>query len=128
MSDRPAAIVGVALPCLAAVVAAFLEVLLTPLYVGSVIVPVCIVAAVVSNVAFVVLAFRSAESIPVAALPTLLWVVVVLGLSATGPGGDVLLSTGGHGQSAVTYGFIASGLVAGTITVVRMAGQLPARR
>lgn len=109
---------GVAVLCGCAVLAALLELLLVPLYVGSAVVPVAVVGAVAGNILLPRMARTLIDSTLAAVAPFLSWLVVVLvvGLMAR-PEGDVVLPGGGTLQW-VSYGVLLGGAAAGVVTVV----------
>lgn len=109
---------GVAFCALCAVVAAILTVLLTPLYWGGAIMPVCVLLAVAANVGLPLLARQLGAAPLVSGVPFLLWVITVLVLGMSRPEGDVLLPAGSGAQPWVTYGMLAAGTLAGGITVM----------
>jgi hypothetical protein len=111
-------IVGIVVCCATAVLAGVISVLLTPLYWGSVLVPVSVVLAAASNVCLPVLARRFGRSGFAAALPFVVWLITVIALSITRPEGDVLLPGGKAGQLWVTYGMVLAGGVAGSLTLM----------
>jgi hypothetical protein len=118
--DRQNAVswIGLLLVCLCAVLAAILELLLVPVYVGSVVLPVAVVLAVASNIALPRLAFGIFPRALAAAAPFVLWLVVVFVFGVFGrPEGDVILP-GGSSVQLVSYGVLLGGALAGTITVV----------
>ncbi len=102
---------------LAAVLAALVAVLLTPLYWGSVLVPLAVVLAVAVNIALPMLVRRLGLSPLAAALPYLLWLLTVVLLGSSRPEGDVLLPAGNGAQPWVTYGMLAGGALAGGLTL-----------
>jgi len=109
---------------LAFVVPAFLaliEVLWLPLRVGSVLLPVSVVAAVVGNALLVTLAAEVSGSRIVGALPAVAWLAVVLRASLPRPEGDLLL-LGGGSLGVVTLAFIGLGMVSALAAVGRMLG------
>ncbi len=114
---------AVLLICLSAALAATLEALLVPLYAGSTLVPVAVVAALVTNVGLPLLARTVVPSMLGVALPFVSWLVVIIGFGVLGrPEGDVILP-GGNPQW-VAYGVLLGGALAGTITVVSIAPGL----
>jgi Family of unknown function (DUF6113) len=117
-------VAGLVLCAGAALLAALIEVLLTPLYVGRWLFPVTLVLAIFTNVALPLTAQRLAGNIAAAAVPLVLWVVAVLVLSLPKPEGDVLLPAGSGGQQWVSYGLILVGAGAGAITLARSAVRL----
>ncbi len=117
---------GVVLLCAAGALAGLLELLLVPLYAGSVIIPVAVLLAVLTNFVLPRLARGLVPSAAAAIAPFLLWLVVVLGLSViTRPEGDVLLP--GGSLQWVSYGLLLGGGLAGVIGVVTSAPPPPQR-
>ncbi len=116
---------GVALLCGCAVLSGVLELFLVPLYAGSVLVPIAVVAAVASNVALPRLARALVATTAATVLPFLFWLlaVIVVGLLPR-PEGDVVLPGGGALQ-LVAYGVLLGGALAGTVTVVMSGGRRP---
>ncbi len=110
-------IAGIVGCCLSGLLAGLLCVLLTPLYWGSVLVPVSVALAVAANVCLPMLAARLGASRPVAAVPFLLWVVAIIVLGMSRPEGDVLLPAGKGAQPWVTYGMLLAGALAGGVTL-----------
>jgi hypothetical protein len=102
---------------------AILETMLVPYRIGTVIVPVAIVGAVLSNSVLPVLAWRTRRSVPAAALPFGVWVITVLFLSQSRPEGDVLLPGGKSGITYVSYGLLVAGFVAGLATLVWLGNR-----
>jgi hypothetical protein len=120
---------GVTLLALSGALAALLETLLVPLYVGSVIVPVSILLAVLSNVALPRLARSLVPRTAAAFAPFLAWLIVVIGFGVfTRPEGDVVLPGSPTGAELVTYGLLGAGVIAGTATVVGLAPHPASRR
>lgn len=119
--------VGVVVLCLCAVLAGVLECLLTPLYAGSHLVPVAVLAAIVSNVALPRLARTLVPNLLGTGLPFLAWLVVlvVFGVMAR-PEGDVILP--GGSVQLVSYGVMLGGALAGVITVVTATPARPPQR
>lgn len=121
-------IAGIVACCVMGALAALLSVLLTPLYWGSALVPVSVVLAVASNVGLPILATRLGASRPVAAIPFVLWVVVVVALGVSRPEGDVLLPAGNGAQPWVTYGMLLAGALAGGVTLATQIAGTPTGR
>jgi len=118
--------VGIVVCAVSAVLAAIITVLLTPLYWGSMLAPVSVLLAIVANVALPLLTRWLGASPMASGVPFVLWLLAVLGLGTSRPEGDVLLPAGGGGQPWVTYGMMAAGALAGSITVVTLTlGQMP---
>lgn len=108
---------AIVLICLSAALAAMLEALLVPLYAGSTLVPVAVVAALASNVGLPLLARTVVPTMLGMALPFVAWLVVIVGFGVVArPEGDVILP-GGNPQW-VAYGVLLGGALAGTVTVV----------
>jgi hypothetical protein len=113
---------GVVLICLVAILAALFEALLVPYYVGTVIMPVSVVAAILGNVLLPRMARALVPRTLAAALPFLAWLVVVVGFGVLArPEGDVILPGNPHAVEYVVYGMLLCGGVAGTVTVVASA-------
>lgn len=112
--------------CACAVLSGLLEVLFVPLYVGSVIVPVAVVAALAGNVVLPRWGLQALHRGIGGALPALCWLVTVLGLATVPrPEGDVLVA-GGNAQAYVFYGVLLAGAVAAMVTVVAGTSAPPA--
>ncbi len=115
-----AAWVAVVLICLSAALAGMLQALLVPLYAGSTLIPVAVLAALASNIALPLLARTVVPTTAGLALPFVSWLVVVIGFGVLGrPEGDIVLP-GGDPQW-VAYGVLLGGALAGTVTVVASA-------
>ncbi|WP_375504029.1 hypothetical protein [uncultured Jatrophihabitans sp.] len=116
---------AVVLVCLSAALAALLEALLVPLYAGSVLVPIAVVAALASNVGLPLLARAAVPSMIGVALPYVAWLIAIIGFGVFGrPEGDIILP-GGNPQW-VAYGVLLGGALAGMVTVVSIAPRLGA--
>ncbi len=116
-----------ALLCGCAVISALLELLFVPFYVGSTIVPVVVVAALVGNVVLPRWGFAATGRAAGAVLPLVCWLVVVLGLTMyQRPEGDIFV-LGGNGQQWTFYALLLVGAAAGFATIVLSAGGIPAR-
>lgn len=99
---------------------ALLEALLVPLYAGSVLVPVTIAAALLSNIALPRLARNLVPRTLAAVLPFAAWLVVIVAFGVFArPEGDVILP--GGSIQWVSYAMLLGGALAGTITVVSAA-------
>jgi hypothetical protein len=104
--------------CLAAWLAGLIEVLLVPVYIGSVLVPVTILFGLATSVALPRLARAAVPSTAAAVLPFLVWLFTVVWLAMTPRAeGDVLVRAG-VGEQWVFYGLLLGGTIAGTVTVV----------
>lgn len=116
----------VALLAACGLLSGLIETLLVPLYVGSQLLPVSVVIAIVVNY---LLCSSSARTIgrPIGAVITLvLWVLPVLILPEVQPaGGDVLILGGSSTQQYVYYALILLGAGAGIVAVVRTIGPRP---
>jgi hypothetical protein len=115
---------GVVVVCAVAVLAAALEALLVPSYVGSTPVPIAVVLALVSNAALPRLGYRLVPRALAAIAPFGCWLVVifVFGVVAR-PEGDVIMP--GGSLQWVSYGVMLGGALVGTLSVVF---ALPPRR
>ena len=100
-----------------AALCALLESLFVPLYSGSTLVPVTVLATVVTNAGLPLLARAVVPSTRAVAAPFVVWLVVVVGFGVlTRPEGDVILP-GGDPQW-VSYAVLLGGALVGTITVI----------
>lgn len=109
----------------AAVVAGWLaavEVFWLPLRVEGVPVPLSVPAAVVGNLLLVTAAARLSGSRLVGVLPALVWLAVALAGSVPRPEGDLLITGGTTGSSAVALSFLLLGVVAAAFAVGRTLG------
>jgi hypothetical protein len=110
---------GVAACTGAAVLAALVESLLIPLYVGSVLVPLAPVLAVVGNIVLPSLGRRAVDRTAGAVVPFVGWLITVIALSGIArPEGDVIYPGGGGWLPWVSYGVILGGGSAGVATIV----------
>ena len=115
---------GIAALCATGALAGLLDVLLVPLYVGSTLVPLGALFAIVGNIALPRLAFSLHRTTLAAAAPFLTWLVVVVGFGVvTRPEGDVTLP-GGSAQWG-SYLMLLGGTLVGAGTV---ATAVPPRR
>lgn len=113
---------GVVLVTLSGALSAFIETLLVPLYVGSVIAPVSVVLALVGNVGLPRMAHVLVPRTAVALLPFLGWLAVIVGFGVlTRPEGDVILPGSPTAAEFVTYALLGVGVIAGTATIVALA-------
>jgi hypothetical protein len=104
--------------CLSAWLAGLIEVLLVPVYIGSVLVPATVLFGLVTNVALPRLARVAVPSTAAAVLPFLIWLITVVWLAMTPRAeGDVLVRAG-VGEQWVFYGLLLGGTIAGTTAVV----------
>ena len=106
--------------CGSALLAAVLEVMfLTQFYIGTVIVPVVIIAAIAQNLVLPKLGHETVRSTLGAVVPVGVWLVFVLvPVLYNRPEGDLFV-LGEHGQEYAYYGLLFAGAVAGFATVVR---------
>lgn len=110
---------GVALLTVCGALAGLLESLLVPLYWGSVIFPIAIVLALVSNVVLPRLASSLVPRTSAVLAPFAGWLIVVVGFGVVSrPEGDVILPGAPGNLEFVTYGVLLGGALAGTMTVV----------
>jgi Family of unknown function (DUF6113) len=116
------AVLSVLLFTAVAVLSAAIEVLLVPLRMGTTVIPVSVVLAVVGNTLVPVLSRRAVPRTAAAVVPALAWVATVLVLSQSRPEGDVLL-LGSAPLVYVTYALLGVGIVAAMVTVVRGEGR-----
>jgi hypothetical protein len=121
MRSGPIEWISLALICGCAVLSALLELMIVPLYVGSVLLPVAVVAAVVSNLLLPLWGLRVIGTATGAILPFVCWLVVILMLSLVNrPEGDLFV-TATHGQQYNFYGLLLFGSIAGFGVIVRFA-------
>jgi hypothetical protein len=113
---------GLVVLCAAAVLAGLLELLFVPLYLGSVLFPVSILAAVLGNALWPRLGHALVRSGAGAFLPLVAWLVPVLGLSLVGrPEGDVIV-LGGNGQELTFYAVLLLGCLSGFVSAIVVTG------
>jgi hypothetical protein len=109
----------VAVIALCGLFAGLVEVLLVPLYIGSVIMPIAVVCALAGNVALPRLAHSVVPRMSAALAPLLGWLLVVLALDAVArPEGDVILPGTPVSVELVGFGVLFGGALVGTITLV----------
>jgi hypothetical protein len=115
--ERRAGALALVLVCLSAVLSGLLEVLFVPWYVGSTLVPVAAIAAVLGNVALPALAAAATgrAGAGIGALACWFFPVVVLTMYLR-PEGDVIVLAQ-HDQEYTFYGLLLGGTVAGIATV-----------
>ncbi|MDT4911929.1 MAG: hypothetical protein QOC66_1057 [Pseudonocardiales bacterium] len=110
---------GVAVLTICGGLAALLEALLVPLYVGSVIVPIAVVLALAGNILLPRLARSLVPTTPAALAPFAAWLIVMVAFGVLGrPEGDVILPGSPAAAQYVTYGALLGGALVGTVTVV----------
>jgi hypothetical protein len=115
--ERRAGALALVLVCLSAVLFGLLDVFFVPFYVGSTLVPVAAVAAVVGNVALPVLALLATGRAGAGIGAVLCWFVPVVVLTMyIRPEGDVVVLAQ-HDQEYSYYGLLLGGAVAGVVTV-----------
>lgn len=114
--------------CASTVLSALLEVMfLSKFYVGTVIVPVVIVAAVIGNLVLPRWGAEVLASGKGAVIPVVLWLLVVIVLTLYNrPEGDVFV-LGNQGQQYAFYGLLFGGAIAGFVSIVLATGRRPAR-
>jgi len=107
------------LVCASAVLAALLELLfLAQFYIGTVIVPVVILAAIAGNLALPRLGRALIGSTRGAVVPVVLWLIVILVPTLYNrPEGDIFVLAE-HGQQYAYYGLLFAGAIAGFATIV----------
>ena len=119
--ERPGAIewLTFALICGSVVLSAILELMfLSQWYVGTVLVPFVILAAIAGNFALPYWGFSVIGSAKGAIVPVGVWLlVIVFPTLYIRPEGDIFV-LGNHGQSYGFYGLLFAGAIAGFVTVV----------
>jgi hypothetical protein len=121
---KPAALdwAGVVLICAVAALAAVLEALFVPFYIGTVIAPFALLAALVSNAVLPRMARTLVPTTLAAVLPFLTWLVVIIAFGVVArPEGDVILPGAPGEVEAVVYGLLLGGAIAGTVSVATSA-------
>jgi hypothetical protein len=127
---RPWRVTAVVLFTLLGAMSAAIEILLVPLYIGSVIFPITLVLVLIGNVYFPRAVWWLTDSTGLAFLPTVGWVVVLIYFGIVpNPMGDVLLPGYGQGQY-VGQALLVVGLIAGILSaaVHRPPGPNPPPR
>jgi hypothetical protein len=119
---------AVALLCACGVFSGLLELLFVgQYYVGTFVVPVVVVAAVVGNFVLTRWGYRILGRLSGATLPLVFWLLPVLALTMYNrPEGDVIV-TSLYGQQWVYYGVLFLGAGAGLVTIVMLTGGPRAR-
>jgi hypothetical protein len=120
---------GVALLCACAVLSALLELLfIGQFYVGTVIIPLVIIAGLAGNVLLPVWGLRIVHTASGAVLPVVCWLIPILALTMYNrPEGDVMV-LGLYGQQWGFYGLLLIGAGAGFATIVVAGGGAAGRR
>lgn len=121
---------GVVLLTVTGVLSALVEALLVPLYAGTVVVPIAVLMAIVTNSVLPRLARTLVPRTFAGAAPFVAWLVVVVWFGALSrPEGDVILPGAGPGGVVlVTYGVLLGGTLAGAVTLVVMSGPTGSTR
>jgi len=108
--------------CATSFLAGIVEVLLVPLYSGTVILPITVLLGVATTYGFPKLGYWLTTTISGGLLPLVTWFVATLGLAFIGrPEADVVVE-GGNAQQWVLFALIVAGAVVGFATVVRVSG------
>lgn len=102
---------------------AAVEVFWLPLRVGSVPVPVSLLAAVVGNLLLPAWVHRRSGSRLVGLLPVLVWAAVAVGAAVRRPEGDLLISGATTASSVVGLGFLLLGVLAGSFSLGRLLSR-----
>lgn len=126
--DRVVDGVSVAFLTAAALLSGLLEVtFLSQWYVGTVIIPVMILAAIAGNIALPWWGYRILQRPLGSVLPVLAWLLPVLALTMYDrPEGDLFV-LGAYGEDTAFYALLLVGAAGGFATVVLTAGR-PQRR
>lgn len=106
---------------------ALTEVFWLPLRVGSVLVPVSILAAVTGNLLLPSEALRRSGSRAVAVVPGVVWLVVVIAAMMRRPEGDLVIIGRGW-TGTVNLAFLLLGVLAAAVAVGRILGSGPVVR
>jgi len=115
--DRRAGALALVLVCLSAVLFGLLNVFFVPFYVGSSLVPIAAVAAVVGNIALPSLALAATGRAGPGIATVLCWFVPVVVLTMyVRPEGDVIVLAQTD-QEYTFYGLLLGGAIAGLATV-----------
>ena len=119
---------GIVVICGVAAMAAVLESLFVPYYIGTVIAPFAVLGALVSNAVLPRMARVLVPTTLAAALPFLTWLAAIVAFGVVArPEGDVILPGAPGKVEAVVYGVLLGGALAGTVSVVTSAPP-PARK
>jgi hypothetical protein len=125
-ADQAVRWAGLLLLCVAAALAALLELLIVPLYDGGTIMPVTVLFGIVGNVALPRLARALADRTGAMVAVFAAWLLPLVLLAMTPRAeGDVLVRAGGA-EEKVFYALLLGGLVAGVATIV--LAPMPRRR
>ncbi|MGY1813755.1 hypothetical protein [Blastococcus sp. SYSU D00820] len=106
---------------------ALVEVLWLPLRIGTVLVPVSVVAAAVGNLLLVTLTHRVTGSRLAAVLPALVWAAIAVLAAQRRPEGDLLLP-GGGALGTLNLVFLLVGVLAAAVAVGRVLAAPPPRK
>lgn len=104
---------GGLLVAVGAVQAAVLEAFYLPLRIGTILLPVSVLAAVVLNVALPRLMVAATGSRLAGAVPDVLWLLIILVLSLGRPEGDVIVPGNGVGLALLFLGALAGAVGTG---------------
>lgn len=107
---------GALVAVVAAVATAVLAAFLSPLYLGTVRLPLAVLVAVVANYALVWFAFRVTGHRLVALLPGLVWIGTMIRLAAPTTEGDMVLT----GNNWVGLGAVVAGVAAYAVAGFRL--------
>jgi hypothetical protein len=120
---------AIALLCACAAMSALLELLfIGQFYIGTILIPVVVLAALVGNVVLPVWGFRTVHRASGAVLPVVFWLIPILVLTMyTRPEGDLFVITP-YWQEWAFYGLLLAGAVTGFGTIVVLGGGPAARR
>lgn len=116
VSDLALRFTGTLVAVVGAVATAVMAAFLTPLYAGTVRLPVAIVVAVAANYALVWFTYRVTEHKLVALLPGLVWMGVMILFSARTSEGDIVLA----GNNWVGLATIFTGVAAYAVAAYRL--------
>jgi hypothetical protein len=123
----PLALAGSVVYCAVGVLSGVIEVLLIPLYIGSVIFPITVLIAIIGNVLLPHLVHSLVDWKWAISAPFVGWLLAVIALSYfNNSSGTVLVPGYGQGQY-VGLALFFIGTLAGFIGVVRELGRLKAR-